>query len=274
MAPVTFLRGMLCLEGDSRGGPAVGVLAGGRPGCPEPPHFDVLAFHPLSVYDPDTPALSSLDASISDIGKVTELLRRAVRLRSVLPARPKPLWVTELNWQSAPPSPTGVPSRLQAAWVSRALHRLWVAGVGLVSWEFLIDPYPDLLLSNPTGTPLEYSRPAGLYYAGVGGNPALARPKPFLTGFAFPFDPLRVDRRHVRVWALLAAPWQAVQLQRQGRHGGWHTIARLRANGSDVLNDLVPLSGRVQLRLLRGALQSASASVPRGYGSSRAPPAP
>ena len=257
MAPVTFLRGMLCLEG-----------------CPEPPHFDVLAFHPLSVYDPDTPALSSLDASISDIGKVTGLLRRAMRLHTVLPAGPKPLWVTELNWQSAPQSPTGVPPRLQAAWVSRALHRLWVAGVSLVSWEFLIDPYPDLLLSNPTGAPLEYSRPAGLYYAGAGGNPALARPKPFLTGFAFPFDPLRVDRRHVRVWALLAAPWQAVQLQRGGRHGSWRTIARLRANGSGVLNDLVPLSGRVQLRLLRGALQSAPASVPRGYGSSRARPAP
>ncbi len=266
MAPVTFLRGMLCLEEDSRGGPAVGVPAGGRTDCPEPPHFDVLAFHPLSVYDPDTPALSSLDASISDIGKVTGLLRRAVRLRTVLPAGTKPLWVTELNWQSAPQSPTGVPPRLQAAWVSRALHRLWVAGVSLVSWEFLIDPYPDLLLSSPTGAPLEYSRPAGLYYAGAGGNLALARPKPFLTGFAFPFDPLRVDRRHVRVWALPPDPLQAIQLQRQGRHGSWRTIARLRANGSGVLNELVSLSGRVRLRLLAGAQSSPTASLPAGRG--------
>ena len=40
MAPVRFLRGMLCLEGRARGS------------CSEPPHFDVLAFHPLSFGNP------------------------------------------------------------------------------------------------------------------------------------------------------------------------------------------------------------------------------
>ncbi len=37
-----------------------------------------------------------------------------------------------------------------------------------------------------------------------------ARPKPFLRGFTLPFDPLRVDRGHVRVWALLMRPGQPV----------------------------------------------------------------
>ncbi|HEY7951507.1 MAG TPA: hypothetical protein VID70_00875 [Solirubrobacteraceae bacterium] len=286
MAPISFLRGMLCLQGSThseRGG-----HRGGRgkrrgrstPGpqlCAEPPRFDVLAFHPLSVFDPDVPAASALDASISDIAKVTALLRLAERRRTVLPARPKPLWVTELNWQSAPQSPHGVPRSLQAAWVSRALHRLWVAGASLVTWEFLIDPYPSLSLSAPTGPALELLRPAGLYSAGVldgHSDPALAQPKPFLTGFAFPFDPLRVDRQHVRVWALLAGTGRLAQLQRRTHSGTWRTIAQLRAGAGGVLNALVSLRGPADLRLSSGALVSAPGRVPRAHGSSHAPPKP
>ena len=155
---------------------------------------------------------------------VAALLHQAQRRRTVLPAGHKPIWVTELNWQSAPQSPGGVPPRLQAPWVSRALHRLWVAGVSLVDWQFLIDPYPSLRLSDPTGAISELSRPAGLYLPGVldgRSEPTLARPKPFLRGFAFPFDPLRVDPRHIRVWALLDHAAQPLQLQRRLRTGRW-----------------------------------------------------
>jgi hypothetical protein len=267
MAPVTFLRGMLCLEGPAP--PARGRRGPISTRCPAPPHFDVLAFHPLSVFDPDVPAVSALDVSIADIGKVTGLLRLAERRRTVLPARPKPLWVTEINWQSAPQSPHGVPPGLQAAWISRALHRLWVAGVGLVTWEFLIDPYPNLSIAAPTGPALELSRPAGLYFAGVSdgrSDPALARPKPFLTGFAFPFDPLRVDSRHVRVWALLGRPLQSALLQRSSRAGRWRTIAHLRSDTHGIINalTLISLTGPAGLRLRSQGLLSASEAVARG----------
>jgi hypothetical protein len=316
MAPVTFLREMLCLaptgqagaarpakrrsgavnqqssvvnrrssvvnQRGSAGGRASGAVShAGGASCPEPPHFNVLAFHPLSVGDPDLPAASSLDVSIADAAKVTGLLRQAEREGTALPAGGKPVWVTELNWESAP-APGGVPARLQAQWISRALHRLWVAGVGLVDWQFLIDPYPAERASTPTGDTIEYQRPAGLYSAGVGGDPASALPKPFLGGFTFPFDPLRVDRRQVRVWALLMRPRQAVVLQRWGlarprgasrrprrspRQQGkaaWRTIARLRADRSGVLNVLVSLHGSARLRLASGALVSASAVVLAG----------
>jgi hypothetical protein len=249
MAPVTFLRGLLCL-------PA------GR--CPDPPHFDVLDFHPLSVGDPDTPASSSLDVAISDAAKVTDLLRRAERLHTALPLARKPVWVTELNWESAPPAPGGVPPGEQAQWLSRALHRLWVAGVGLVAWQFLVDPYPGVRLATPTGGEFEYERPAGLYSAGTGGNPAHAQPKPFLQGFVLPFDPLRLDRARVRVWALLSEPGQAAPLQRRAPDGTWRTIASLRADGAGVLNVLVTLHGTATLRLQAGSLTSAAALVPGG----------
>jgi hypothetical protein len=252
MAPLTFLRSLLCLS-------ASGARARGR--CARPAHLDALAFHPLSVQSPDVPSSSSLDVSIADAGKVTSLLRDALAARTVLPAGPKPLWVTELDWESAPQVPWGVPPRLQAAWVSRALHRLWAAGVSLVAWHFLLDPYPALRASTPTGGIVEFERPAGLYSAGPGGNPAGALAKPFLQGFALPFDPLRVDPQRVRVWALLESPFEQVVVQR-GVAGGWETLARLRAGRNGVLNALVDLRGAARLRLQEGSALSAPAGVP------------
>jgi len=260
MAPITFLTSLLCL----RGGPHPA-----RAPCPDPPHFDVLAFHPLSVGDPDRPAASSLDVSIADAAKVTHLLRRAEALGTALPAGPKPVWATELNWESAPQSPRGVAPGLQARWTSRALHRLWIAGVGLVDWQFLVDPYPALRVAGPTGEGVEYQRAAGLYSAGPGGNLELAQPKPFLAGFTFPFDPLRARAERVRVWALLP-PGQQTALVQFARtvQGRWHTLKLLRAGPSGVLNVLVRMRAGAVLRLVSGALVSPAASVPAGHRAS------
>jgi hypothetical protein len=260
MQPVRFLKELLCLGVRGRAGTeGVGVA------CADPPHFDVLAFHPLSIGDPDVPAASSLDVSVADAAKITGLLRQSERRGTVLPAGAKPVWVTELNWESAPQTADGVPARLQAAWISRALHRLWVAGVSLVAWQFLVDPYPGVRAQTPTGGTVEYPRPAGLYSAGVGGDPESAEPKPFLRGFSFPFDPLRVGPRRVRVWGLLMRARQPVLLQRERRIGGvWQTVARLRAADNCVLNALVPLRGSARLRLRSGKLNSAVADVSAG----------
>jgi hypothetical protein len=263
MQPLRFLKELLCLRprADGRASARRAPLTS----CPQPPHFDALAFHPLSVGDPNAAASSSLDVSISDAAKVTGLLTQAEHLGTALPRQVKPVWVTELNWESAPQTLHGVPPALQAQWVSRALHRLWVAGVSLVAWQFLLDPYPGVRAETPTGGTVEYPRPAGLYSAGAGGNPESAQPKPFLQGFSFPFDPLRVNAKTVRVWALLRQPGQTVLLQRE-RHagGGWGTVARLHANRYGVLNALVLLRGAVRLRLQSGGLLSAVAVVAAG----------
>ncbi len=297
MTPVRFLRGMLCLEGGtgkgavgrtksgapravgsrrapSGGAPKVDRLARAAPAgtgsartaCPDPPHFDVLAFHPLSFESPDRPAASSQDVAIADIAKVTTLLAWAERAGTALPRKHKQVWVTELNWESAPQAAHGVPDRLQALWISRALHRLWIAGIGMAEWQFLVDPYPGVPLATSTGGVVYVPRPAGLYSAGVvdgRSEPAAARPKPFLRGFTFPFDPLRVDRGHVRVWALLTRSGQRALLQRLTRGGGWRTVIGLRADRSAVLNALIPLRGAITLRVVSGGLVSASAPVAR-----------
>ena len=129
-----------------------------------------------------------------------------------------------------------------------------------------LDPYPGTPLATSTGSIVYVPRPAGLYSAGVvdgRAEPTAARPKPFLRGFAFPFDPLRVDRRHVRVWALLMRPGQRVLLQRLMRGGRWRTVIGLRANRSAVLNALIPLRGVITLRVVSGGLISASVQMPR-----------
>lgn len=241
MAPVSFLEALLCLRGAT------------RVRCPEKPHFDVLAFHPLSVGNPDVPAASLLDVAIADMSKITGLLARAERLRTVLPAGRRPLWVTELNWKSSLPSPQGVPGSLQAAWVSRALHRLWVAGVSVVDWQFLIDPYGGVFLASPEGSLSLYSRPAGLYASGPAGDMVLARPKPFVRGFTLPFDSLRVNGGQMRVWHCPCAPVRRFFCNATGEG---RSLAHDRHG---VVNRLVSLSGHARLRMRTGRLTSASA---------------
>jgi hypothetical protein len=213
------------------------------------------------VASPDRAAASSLDVSIADAAKVVDVLHSAERAGTALPAGAKPVWVTELNWESAPESPHGVPPSLQASWLSRALHRLWVAGVSMVAWQFLTDPYPAVELATATGGLTEYPRPAGLFTAGVEGNPETAQPKQFLRAFELPFDPLRVSRRQVRVWALLDRAAQPAEVQRMGPGGVWQRIAVVRADAGGVVNGLLRLRGTARLRLLSGGLASASAVV-------------
>jgi hypothetical protein len=256
MAPLRFLRALFCLRPSSavRGARLI------REPCADPAHFDALAFHPLSVGDPDRAAASSLDVAIADASKVTGLLRGAERLGTVRPAGHRPVWVTELNWESSPEAAGGVPQRLQALWISRALHRLWVAGVSLVTWQFLVDPFPTLRAANPTGGLLEYPRFAGLYAAGPGGSPDRARPKAFLRGFTLPFDPLRVDRGGVRVWAL-SSQRSALLLQREIAGRRWRTIDRLPVSPDGVLNTLVTLKGVAVVRLRAGLTVSAPVRI-------------
>jgi hypothetical protein len=269
MTPLRFLGEMLCL--DVQLGRKAPVRAVGRARCADPPHFDVLAFHPLSFESPDRAAASSQDVSIADIAKVTALLRRAERVGTALPRARKSLWITELNWESDPPIAHGVPGRLQALWISRALHRLWVAGVALAEWQFLVDPYPGVTLATSTGGTVRVPRPAGLYSPGPGGGLTGARAKPFLGGFSLPFDPLRTDRAHVRIWAMLARGGQRVALQRWMRAPtragfAWRTIARLRCERHGMLNTTIVLRGAGELRIAGAGDQI---SVPVHVGRTR-----
>ena len=239
MSPIPFLRTLLCFRPRS---PRTAR-------CPSPAHFDAIAFHPLSVGDPDRPAVYADDASISDVGKVAALVRAARAARTVMPVGPKPLWVTELNWQTNPPKPGAVPARLQGAWVSRALHRLWVAGARVVDWQFIVDPV--LSVATPLGGLVPVDRPAGLFLRGRNG-PSSDRPKPLYVAFRFPFDPVRRDGAHLLVWGLLPASGDRRAVLQRWQEGRWRRVATVAVSAAGMINELVALRGAARLRLRSG----------------------
>jgi hypothetical protein len=230
MAPVRFWQALLCL-----GTPPKITL---EP-CPDPAHFDVLVHHPFSISDPDRPASSALDVSITDLGKLRRLLTIAQRTGRVFPASGTRLWATELNYDSKPPDPQGATARTLERWVPRALELLWRQGVDLVTWEFVRDP------------PSKLNHPAGLYQVDPAApdDPRRDRPKPVLNAFRFPFTAQRTARGRVRLWALLPPrAGRTVSLQRRV-HGRWRRIARVRANRFGLVDRAVALRGRAWLRL-------------------------
>ena len=97
-APALFWREVLCLKGQK--------LRKRR--CKKPAKFDVLAHHPINVGGPERRALNADDVSTPDIGKLREILRKAQRSGRALPRKPrKPIWATEIWWDSRPPRPEG-----------------------------------------------------------------------------------------------------------------------------------------------------------------------
>ena len=255
---------LLCLAGPA-------ASAGAR--CPEPPHFDVLAFHPLSVGDPDRARRRPRStSSIADAAKVTRLLapRRARRHGAARAAQAGVGHRAQLG-KLAPSRPAACRRRCRRAWISRALHRLWVAGVALVAWQFLVDPYPAVRAGTPTGGLLEYQRPAGPLQRGTRRGPRTGRrPKPFLAGFTFPFDPLPCRRRggpRMGAASTRTADRPAAAGERRSRR--WRTLGRVQTGATGVLNALVRMGRGGLLRLVSGALVSPAAYIPAAGGRRR-----
>jgi hypothetical protein len=76
-----------------------------RSSCADPPHLDEISHHPTNVGRPRRRAINPDDVTTPDLGKITEILRKAVLTKRVLPPGRKPLWATEIYWNSNPPRP-------------------------------------------------------------------------------------------------------------------------------------------------------------------------
>lgn len=238
MTPVRFVHAFLCL----RPPPSL------RPQttCPDPPRFDVLAFHPLSTGDPDRTARSRMDVAIADLQKITRPLRAAEQAGWLgSGARPR-LWVTELNWETGA-APARVPPALEYTYVARGLERLWRAGAELITWHFLTDP-PTLLHGR--------DRPAGLLRVTPDGG--LGAPKRLLRGFVFPLVVSRRDATTVQVWSAPPATGAALVLERR-TPAGWRAVARWPS--ATIVDADVRLARAALLRLRSAGVRSASVRV-------------
>lgn len=210
MPPVKFLRATLCVD------------ARGRRSCRDRTTVDVIAHHPYAVRKPSSPALNADDATIPDLGKITDVVDVARRAKTVGPRKPK-LWVTEVSYDSAPPDPGGVPSARLSRWTAELLWRLWDQGADTVIWYLLRDAAP-----RPSYAATYQS---GMYLLD-------GTRKPSAQAFRFPLvvTGRKGDRLSVW-WRSPRAGRVAVQVRRAGR---WTTVRRATARVGRVGRTSVP----------------------------------
>jgi hypothetical protein len=203
--PVLFLRSLLCLKG-GRLKPTA---------CPSRAHFDVLSHHPISTAreGPTAPAHSPLNASTADISKLTRVLRKAEKSRRVLPRRHRrPVWATEMWWDSNPPDPHGYPLAVQARWMELAEYMLWKQGVSTAIFLPMVD--------TPLGRDSSVTLQSGIFFID-------GRPKPSYRAFKFPFVTRRINPTTIVAWGNAPARGR-VRIQRRAKRG-WVTVRRLKA---------------------------------------------
>ncbi|MDQ6805345.1 MAG: hypothetical protein M3065_10345 [Actinomycetota bacterium] len=224
MAPVVFLRSLLCLNG-SRLKPAY---------CPDPAHFDALDHHPYSL-TPTIHAYSADDVGVADIGRLQTVLTVAEHTGRALPAGPKSIWVTEIAWSSNPPDPLAIPEARQARYLALAFYELWRQGVGHVFWLLIRDfPYKSL-----TGS--------GLYVMD-------GTPKRSSRAFRFPF--IAVPGRHHELTLWGRAPQGGPVVIERGDGHGWTPVIRLSANRGGIFYATGRLGSYPVLRAVIGDIAS------------------
>ena len=225
--PVTFLENLLCLTPALRRAPCAG---GGA-------HFDVLASDPYEAFSPTTPAVSPLDASAPDLGRLTRVVTAALARHTLLPHRPKPLWVTEFGYESNPPNTLpGTPSMAtQARWLEQSFYIFWHEGVSVTLWYLMRDQAP----------PYTINYASGVYFYG-------GKPKPSFTAYHFPLVVMRQGTA-AQAWGI--TPVTGL-VRVQFRDHGWRTVASFRRRAGAVFDFTSKTLRRGQYRALAGGQKS------------------
>ncbi|MGH2861323.1 MAG: hypothetical protein ACRDLT_07415 [Solirubrobacteraceae bacterium] len=193
--PVTFMENLLCLTAKLERA----RCAGG------PAHFDVTAADPYEAFSPTTHAVSSLDASAPDLGRLTKVVKAAVRAHTLLPHKAKPLWVTEFGYDSKPPNPSAVSTATQAKWLEEGFYTFWQEGARVAMWYLVRDqtrPYIQNYFS-------------GVYFRN-------GKKKPSFTAYSFPFVIMDTGRTTARAWGITPAGGTVKVQIKAG--GSWKTI--------------------------------------------------
>jgi hypothetical protein len=244
VAALVFMRDFLCIGPNDKP----------RRGCGKI-DFDVWAHHPYTDGNPEHRAHAPGNVPIPLLPQMRRVLDVAARAGHISAGRRVGFWVSEISWNSNPPSPGGVPLALEARWVSEGLFRMWQSGVSVVTWYLLRDdPVPQPPLPSP-----QYL--SGLYTTcqfGLRCDTA----KLIFYSFRFPFVAYHA-RGGAFVWG--RTPWGArgtvVVEQLRGRR--WVRLATLRTNGVGIFSRTVRVhgGGDLRARLRRGGLASVPFSL-------------
>jgi hypothetical protein len=216
MAPLKFMRGVLCVAGGSRA----------RASCNKRASFDIWSHQPYTSGGPNHKAARGDDVEIGDLGKMRKVLSQAKKLHHIKPNRRPPFWITEFSWDTKPPDPGGVPLKTHARWVAEAFYRMWAGGIGTVVWFQLRDA--------PEGQGWGYTWQAGLFprtttlYSNE-------HAKPVARVIRFPFAAVLSGRKVVLWGRTPDSRRHKVTIQRKsGRK--WKTVTKLRSNGAGVFS--------------------------------------
>ncbi len=224
LAPLRFWREFFCLRGRHALKPKSCHGA--------PPHLDVIAGNPLSVFGQAGAATGAFDHAVRkddtyppEMHKISQIVRAASKHGRVEPRGRKPLWATELVAYTHPPSPAefGISQRHQANYLADALYVLWKQKVSNVTWVGITD-------STHQGN--------GLYLAD--GTPKLSA-----QAYRFPFVVRKKGSHHVRVWGMAPSDG-AVDIERK-RGSGFKRVATLHAK-SRIFTGVIRASKRAKLR--------------------------
>jgi hypothetical protein len=229
-APVLFLRDLLCLRGKALK----------RVACPEKTHLDKLSAHAIQVGPPTESAISPLDATTPDLGRLTAVVRAAERARTVVSSGRIGLWVTEFWVDSNPPDPGGIPLGRQARWYQQNMYEYWQAGAEVAIELLLRD-------QDPAGLGYPQTLQSGVYFLN-------GEPKPSQTAMRFPFV-AHSAARGARVWGI--SPVAGTVSIQALRGGAWRTLAKVHAGGrSRPFSTRLRLSGSAKLRARIGSEMS------------------
>jgi hypothetical protein len=223
MSPKTFLEGLFCLNSALH-----------RTSCPGgAAHLDGLDHHSYSP--PWYGAALPNDIAIPDLQRIWAVLAAARRAHTVVPNRPKPLWITEVGSSSAPVgySPAAGAAQ-QAHYLALDLYTLWRENVSNVFWFSIRDPGPAAGRTFADG---------GLFTDAGGIKPAAA-------AYRFPFVAVPASRGHLTLWG--KAPSRGVvSIQRlDGSH--WRRVARLRTSSGRIFHGTIRMHGKPQFRAVIG----------------------
>lgn len=230
-APMRFMRELLCLGPGRHPKPR---------NCPRPARFDVLSHHPISPDRSPREEADGRDVAFQEMPRVRSLLRAAERHETVRPAGPRrPLWATELWWESSPPAVPRAPSeREQARHIADSLRVLWKQGIPVALFFQVLD-------DEQVG-----GRPRIGWGTGVVSSEG--RRKASFSAARFPFVADRVSRRKVAVWTRAPAAG-TLKIRVRRKRGGFRTLRKTRVQAGDVVTKRFRLRRRAKLRgLVRG----------------------
>ncbi len=236
--PLKFTRRVFCLSDTE---PLV-------PTCSTPVHFDIWSTHPYTSGGPTHHAVLPYDISLGDLPKWRATIDAAAAFgHAVSDTGSLRYWIDEFSWDSNPPDPCAPSEALLARWIPEAFYRMWASGVDLVAWLQLED--------EPLATSWYQS---GLYFTAP--SLAVARPKPFLEAFRFPFVALP-ERRGVYVWARTPGARPGGVVVQRSRNGRWTTVAAVQADRYGIVQALLPVAATGSFRATTSGERSLPFSI-------------